>query len=66
MENWIKILEQKTLEKREIKESEVISTIPFELLESWDNFMRGKTCPILEDGDHGVYTWDLNQFLKRF
>ena len=65
MENWIKILEQKTLEKKDIKESEVISVIPFGLLESWDNFMRGKTCPILEDGDHGVYSWDLNQFLTR-
>ena len=65
MENWIKILEQKTLEKKDIKESEVISVIPFGLLESWDNFMRGKTCPILEDGDYGVYSWDLNQFLSR-
>ena len=65
MENWIKILEQKTLEKKDIKESEVLSVIPFEMLESWDNFMRGKTCPILDNGDHGVYTWDLNQFLTR-
>ena len=65
MENWIKILEQKTLEKKDIKESEVISVLPFNVLESWDNFMRGKTCPILEDGDHGVYSWDLNQFLTR-
>lgn len=65
MENWINILEQKTLEKKHIKESEVLSVIPFEMLESWDNFMRGKTCPILDNGDHGVYTWDLNQFLTR-
>ena len=64
MENWIKILEQKTLEKKDIKESEVISVLPFELIESWDNFMRGKTCPILDDGDHGVYPWDLKQFLN--
>jgi len=65
MENWIKILEQKTLEKKDIKESEVISVLPFNVLEAWDNFMRGKTCPILEDGDYGVYSWDLNQFLTR-
>lgn len=65
MENWIKILEQKTLDKKDIKESEVISVLPFNVLEAWDNFMRGKTCPILEDGDHGVYSWDLNQFLTR-
>ena len=66
MENWIKILEQKILEKRNIKESEVISTLPFNLLETWDNFMRGKTCPILDDGDHGVYSFDVNQFLNKF
>jgi len=66
MENWIKILEEKTREKKDIKESEVISILPFELMESWDNFMRGKTCPILDNGDYGVYMWDLNQFLNRF
>ena len=66
MENWIKILEQKTLEKKDIKESEVLCALPFELLEAWDNFMRGKTCPILDDGDHGIYAWDLNQFLSTF
>ena len=64
MVNWIKILEQKTLEKKDIKESEIISVIPFELIEFWDNFMRGKTCPVLDDGDYGVYNWDLNQFLN--
>lgn len=66
MENWIKILEEKTLDNKNIKECEILSVLPFELLESWDNFMRGKTCPILEDGDHGVYSWDLSQFLNRF
>ena len=66
MENWLKILEEKTLEKRNMRESEVISVLPFDLLEAWDNFMRGKTCPILDDGDPGVYAWDLNQFLNTF
>lgn len=66
MENWIKILEEKTLQKKDIKESEILYILPFELIESWDNFMRGKTCPILDDGEYGVYTWDLNQFLNSF
>lgn len=65
MENWIKVLEQKTLEKKDIKESEILSVLPFELLEAWDNYMRGKTCPVLDSGDYGVYTWDLNQFLNK-
>jgi len=66
MENWIKTLKQKTINNGNIKESEIISIIPFEMIEKWDNFMRGKTCPLLDDGDHGVYTWDLNQFLNSF
>ena len=66
MENWIEILEQKTITQKNIKESEIISVLPFGVLESWDNFMRGKTCPILDNGDYGIYTWDLNQFLNKF
>lgn len=64
MKNWIKGLESKTLKKENIKESEILSVIPFELVETWDNFMRGKTCPILENGDHGIYSCDLHEFLN--
>jgi len=64
MENWISQLQQKTLETNNVKESEILVALPYKLVESWDNFMRGKTCPILDDGDHGVYPWDLKQFLN--
>jgi len=64
MENWISHLQQKTLETNNVKESEILVALPYKLVESWDNFMRGKTCPILDDGDHGVYPWDLKQFLN--
>ena len=66
MRSWIEILNEKSLEASTIKESEVLYNLPSELYESWDNFMRGKTCPILDNGDHGVYAWDLSQFLNRF
>jgi hypothetical protein len=66
MKNWSQILKEKSLESQAIKESEILINIPFELREEWDNFMRGKTCPILDDGDHGVYSWDLGQFLNKF
>ena len=46
-----------------IKESDILVNLPYELHNDWDNFMRGKTCPILDNGDHGVYSWDLKQFL---
>ena len=66
MKNWIQILNEKFLETQAIKESEILINIPNHLREEWDNFMRGKTCPILDNGDYGVYSWDLRQFLNKF
>jgi len=66
MKNWMNILEALTLQDKAIKESEILFNLPRELHTEWDNFMRGKTCPLLENGDHGVYGWDLSQFLNRF
>jgi hypothetical protein len=66
MNNWMNVLESLTLQGKAIKESEVLFNLPQELHTEWDNFMRGKTCPLLENGDHGVYCWDLSQFLNRF
>jgi hypothetical protein len=64
MENWIKHLEEKALQPNNVKEGDILVVLPFKLVQSWDNFMRGKTCPILDNGDHGVYPWDLTQFLN--
>lgn len=66
MNNWMNILENISLKSKEIKESEVLFNLPQNLHNDWDNFMRGKTCPILDNGDHGVYSWDLSQFLNKF
>lgn len=66
MNNWINILEKLSLQDNAIKESEILFNLPPETHNDWDNFMRGKTCPLLDNGDHGVYSWDLNQFLKKF
>ena len=66
MNDWISILEKLSLSDKNIKDSEVLFNVPQTLHNDWDNFMRGKTCPLLDNGDHGVYTWDLNQFLNKF
>jgi len=65
MNNWIEKLQQLSAENNAISESKILSNLPYERLNEWDNFMRGKTCPILDNGDHGVYSWDLKQFLAR-
>jgi len=66
MNNWMNVLENLSLQSKEIKESEILFNLPHELHNDWDNFMRGKTCPLLNNDEHGVYGWDLNQFLNRF
>lgn len=66
MNEWMQILEKLSLKNEYIKESEILYNLPHEVHEVWDNFMRGKTCPILDNGDHGVYNWDLSQFLNKF
>lgn len=66
MNTWLKELEELSIRESVIKESEILINLPHELHSDWDNFMRGKTCPILDNGDHGVYSWDLNQFLNKF
>ena len=62
----MQILEKLSLKNEYIKESEILYNLPYEVHQAWDNFMRGKTCPILDNGDYGVYGWDLSQFLNRF
>lgn len=57
-------LKQLTEEEDIIKESQILICLPYEMHNDWDNFMRGKTCPVLEGGDHGVYSWDLKKFLQ--
>jgi hypothetical protein len=66
MKNWIENLKEKSRDFEFATESLVLSELPSELVEDWEIFMRGKTCPILENGDHGVYVWDLHQFLSRY
>jgi hypothetical protein len=48
-----------------IKESDILFRIPASKHSLWDNHMRGKTCPLFDNGDHGVYSWDLQQFLGK-
>jgi hypothetical protein len=66
MKNWIENLKEKSCGFGAVTESLVLSELPSELTEDWDNFMRGKTCPILDSGEHGVYSWDLQQFLSKY
>ena len=55
MKTWIEVLTEKSLQGEAVVESEVLYNLPIELHNDWDNFMRGKTCPLLDNGDHGVY-----------
>lgn len=65
MSNWTSILETLSVENDAVPESKILYCLPSEKINDWDNFMRGKTCPILDNGDHGVYAWDLKQFINK-
>lgn len=62
--NW-KDLCKELCENSVIKESEILYNMPSSYHCKWDEHMRGKTCPLLDNGEHGVYSWDLEQFLFR-
>jgi len=63
MTTWTDNLKLLTSENDAIPESKILTILPHEKYNDWDNFMRGKTCPILDNGDYGVYSWDLKKFL---
>ena len=63
MKDWSEKLKQLYSQSAPVSEGEILCNLPYELHTDWDNFMRGKTCPILDNGDHGVYICDLKQFL---
>jgi hypothetical protein len=65
MKKWIENLKEKSCGFGAISESLILSELPSELTEDWENHMRGKTCPILDNGDHGVYFFDLQQYLSK-
>jgi len=62
---WQEKLKALLKQQDALKESEILSILPYESHATWDNFMRGKTCPRLDNGDHGVYSWDLKQFISK-
>ena len=66
MNKWIDNLKSLINKENCIKESEILINLPTSIQTDWDNFMRGKTCPLLDNGDHGVYSSDWAQFLGKF
>jgi hypothetical protein len=44
-------------------EKEVLEIIPEHLHNFWESYMRGKTCPRVDE-EPRVYPWDLPGFLK--
>jgi hypothetical protein len=63
--SWKKILLTLCEKQQYLNERVILSSMPHQIHSDWDNFMRGKTCPLMENGDHGVYSWDLKQFLSK-
>lgn len=47
-----------------ISDEQISLDLPEKYKPEFEEFMRGKTCPILDNGQKGVYSWDFEQFLK--
>lgn len=47
-----------------ISEEQISLDLPEKYKPEFEEFMRGKTCPILDNGQRGVYSWDFEQYLK--
>jgi hypothetical protein len=62
MKNWIESLKEKSRDFEYVSEDLILSELPSELIEEWEKYMRGKTCPIIDTGI-GIYSCDLRQFL---
>jgi hypothetical protein len=46
-------------------DKEILRLIPEEYHVKFEELMRGKTCPILDNGEKGVYRWDLEQIVEK-
>ena len=47
-----------------ISDEQISLDLPEKYKPEFEEFMRGKTCPILDNGQRGVYSWDFEQYLK--
>jgi hypothetical protein len=47
-----------------ISDEQISLDLPEKYKAEFEQFMRGKTCPMLDSGQSGVYSWDFEQYLK--
>ena len=48
-----------------VTNQQILSLLPGGYNLKFEELMRGKTCPLLDNGERGVYSWDLEQFLNK-
>lgn len=48
-----------------VTNQQILSLLPDGYHLKFEELMRGKTCPLLDNRERGVYSWDLEQFLNK-
>lgn len=48
-----------------VSDQQILRLIPEEYHLKFEELMRGKTCPILDNSEKGVYSWDLEQIVEK-
>jgi hypothetical protein len=48
-----------------VSDQQILRLIPEDYHSKFKELMRSKTCPIADNGDKCVYSWDLEQIIER-
>ena len=48
-----------------VSNQEILRLVPEEYHLKFEEYMRGKTCPIDDNGEKCVYSWDLEQIVEK-
>lgn len=63
--NWKEHLHHLYKESFMVSDQQILRLIPEEYHLRFEELMRGKTCPIADNGDKCVYSWDLEQIIEK-
>ena len=63
--SWKEQLHNLYKESFMVSNQQILRLIPEEHHSKFEELVRGKTCPILDNGEKGVYSWDLEQIVER-
>lgn len=62
---WKEQLQHLYKESFMVSDQQILRLVPEDYHSKFEELMRGKTCPIADNGDKCVYSWDLEQIVNK-